>query len=452
MMYPRLLLARDLLSKDGVILVSIGDDEVKNLHIILDEVFGEKNFVCTFVWKSRAKPTNAGSSQFKPQKVAEYILCYSKSSPDNLILNAASSKQRSYPHEDEQGRFRTTTILTSNRGTFKRETMRFESHGYIPNEDYRWKAGKDTIDRLYDTNHIFINEDGVPLEKKYEHEEDNAINPIYTFIDPVVSGTAENGKQDLTKLLGNKHGFDTVKPLLLMQFLVKTFSNKYDTVLDFFSGSATTSHAIIKLNAEDGGHRKFIMVQVPEKCDESSEAYKAGYKNICEIGKERIRRAGKLILDELNKKNEGSLFEDKTEPDVGFRVFKQSDAMLADLSVKPEEADQLIFKQMSSKIKNDRAPEDLLFYSMLELGVPLSEKIEQISINNHSIYKVENANLIACFDQEIDEEMVTEVAKMNPDYFILREDSIDDSLINNIDSIFKVYSKNADVEDRIRIL
>ena len=258
------------------------------------------------------------------------------------------------------------------------------------------------------------------------------------------------GTQEVKKIFDNKEVMSFPKSCSYIQSICNMGTDGESIILDFFSGSATTAHAVMKLNAEDGGHRKFIMVQIPEFCDDKSEAYKAGYKNICEIGKERIRRAGKQILDELKAKNEGSLFEDKAKLDVGFRVFKQSDSMLADLSVKPEDADQLTFKQMSSKIKTDRTPEDLLFYSMLELGVPLSEKIELISIGKHTLFKV--ANLIACFDQEIDEEIVTEVAKMNSDYFILREDAIDDSLINNIDSIFKVYSKNADVEDRIRIL
>ena len=152
MMYPRLRLAKDLLTEEGVILVSIADRELKNLKSMMDEIFGADKQVCCFVWKSRAKPTNAGNARFRPQKVSEYVLAYSKANPDNLLFNVIPAKERSYPHEDELGKFRTTTILTSNRGTFRRETMRFESHGYVPNEDFRWKAGKETIDRLYDTN------------------------------------------------------------------------------------------------------------------------------------------------------------------------------------------------------------------------------------------------------------------------------------------------------------
>ena len=290
MLYPRLRFAKNLLSDDGVILVSIGDRELKNLIAMLDEIFGADRLVCCFVWKSRAKPTNAGNAKYRPQKVSEYILVYAKSNPENLLFNVIPAKERAYPHEDKLGKFRTTTILTSNRGTFRRETMRFESHGYIPNEDFRWKAGKETIDRLYDTDHMLLNDEGVPMEKKYANEETDPLYPIYTFIDADLSGTAENGKAELGNLIGKHHGFDTVKPVQLMKYLIQTFTGKDDLMVDFFSGSATTAQAIIEQNSEDGGNRKYIMVQIQEPIDKDSEAYKAGYKNICEIGEERIKR------------------------------------------------------------------------------------------------------------------------------------------------------------------
>lgn len=296
MIYPRLRLAKDLLADDGVILASIGDMELRNLQGVMDEIYGASNQICCFVWKSRAKPTNAGNARFRPQKVAEYVLVYSKPDSETQLFNVIPAKERVYPHEDELGKFRTTTILTSNRGTFRRETMRFESHGYTPNEDFRWKAGKETIDHLYDTNHMYVSENGVPMEKKYVHEESDPLYPIYTFIDADLSGTAESGKAELGQLVGKQHGFDTVKPVQLIKYLLQTFAGKNDVIFDFFSGSATTAQAVMEQNAEDGGHRKFIMVQLPEKTDEKSEAYKAGYKNICEIGKERIRRAGEKIV------------------------------------------------------------------------------------------------------------------------------------------------------------
>ena len=251
MIYSRLMLARNLLTDDGVILVSIGDREVKNLQAILDEVFGANNQVCCFVWKSRAKPTNAGNARFRPQKVAEYILVYSKTNPDNLIFNVVPAKERTYPHNDENGAFRTTTILTSNRGTFRRDTMRFESHGYTPNEDFRWKAGKETIDRLYDTGHMYITDDGTPMEKKYSHEEADPLYPIYTYMDSDLSGTAESGKADLSGLVGKQHGFDTVKPVQLIKYLIQTFAGKDDTVVAILTGIEKPVFEQFKFNPEE---------------------------------------------------------------------------------------------------------------------------------------------------------------------------------------------------------
>lgn len=295
MIYQRLLLARNLLSDDGVILASIGDRELKNLQAIMDEVFGASNQVCCFIWKSRAKPTNAGKARFRPQKVAEYVLVYSKRNPDDLVFNVIPAKERTYPHEDENGKFRITTILTSNRGTFRRETMRFESHGYSPNEDFRWKAGKDTIDQLYETGHIYITDDGTPMEKKYTHEEADPLYPIYTYMDSDLSGTAESGKSELSGLVGKQHGFDTVKPVQLIKYLIQTFTGKDDLVFDFFGGSSTTAQAVMEQNSEDGGHRKYVLIQIEEECDPDGEAYRAGFRTVCDIGMKRIIAAGGSI-------------------------------------------------------------------------------------------------------------------------------------------------------------
>ena len=478
MMYPRLLLARDLLAKDGVIFISIDDNEITNLKKICDEIYGESNFIAQIIIKNN--PRGRQSDKFIAS-VHEYLLCYSKNINSCEIHGLPLTQEQldDYSYTDSNGKYRLLGLRQRGVASLRedRPDMFFpiwvnptsneislsEQSGWekvtpkkSDGRDGRWMWGKqkciNEINRLvprlisrrneYD---IFVKDylnktDSEPRTRKYQSIWDSKdINN-------------QVGTQEVKKIFDNKEVMSFPKSCSYIQSICNMGTDGESIILDFFSGSATTAHAVMKLNSEDGGHRKFIMVQIPEFCDDKSEAYKAGYKNICEIGKERIRRAGKQILDELKAKNEGSLFEDKAKLDVGFRVFKQSDSMLADLSVKPEEADQLTFKQMSSKIKNDRTPEDLLFYSMLELGVPLSEKIELISIGKHTLFRVENANLIACFEQEIDEAMVTEVAKMNPDYFILREDAMDDSLINNIDSIFKVYSKNADVEDRIRIL
>lgn len=434
MMYPRLKLAKDLLAEDGVILASIGDMELCNLQSVMDEIYGASNQICCFVWKSRAKPTNAGNARFRPQKVAEYVLVYSKSDPETQIFNVIPAKERVYPHEDELGKFRTTTILTSNRGTFRRETMRFESHGYTPNEDFRWKAGKETIDHLYDTNHVYVSENGVPMEKKYAHEESDPLYPIYTFIDADLSGTAESGKAELGRLVGKQHGFDTVKPVQLIKYLLQTFAGKNDIIFDFFSGSATTAQAVMEQNAEDGGRRKYILVQVEEKCDPDGEAYKAGFQTVCEIGKERIRRAGRKI-------KEAAGLDAPADLDIGFRCLRLSESNMENVYYAPEDTKQEDLFHLVDNVKPDRTPEDLLFQVMLDLGVLLSSPIEVKEMAGKKVFNVAEGFLLACFDHDVTEETVKAIAQMKPCYAVFRDSSMaGDSVAANFDQIFETYS------------
>ena len=449
MIYPRLKTAKDLLTDDGVILASIGDKELRNLQAVMDEIYGAANQVCCFVWKSRAKPTNAGSARFKPQKVAEYVLVYSKSDPEKQIYNVIPAKERTYPHEDELGKFRTTTILTSNRGTFRRETMRFESHGYTPSDDFRWKAGKETIDRLYDTNHMYVSEDGVPMEKKYAQEESDPLYPIYTFVDADLSGTAESGKAELGRLVGKQHGFDTVKPVQLIKYLVQTFTNKKDIILDFFSGSATTAQAVIEQNEEDHGTRKYILVQIEEKCDPDGEAFKAGFKTICDVGKERIRRAGKQILsaggqlsmDGVRLDTNSTLNTPNSTLDVGFRCLRLDESNMKPVYYTPDEVGQQDLFSLVDNVKEDRTPEDLLFQVMLDLGVLLSSSIEVKEIAGKKVFNVADGFLLACFDHDVTEETVKAIAQMKPYYAVFRDSSMaNDSVATNFEQIFETYS------------
>lgn len=270
MMTPRLKLLKELLSDDGVIFVSIGDHEVGNLKVLLDDIFGQDKHVGTFVWKSRAKPTNAGNAKFKAQKVAEYVFAYSnKISADAVLFNVDSVKERTYPNSDENGNFRVTTILTSNRGTFRRETMRFEINGFAPNEEQRWKAGYDEINSLFAAGRLDFN-DGVPFRKHYEQDEDEMLYPLYTFMDEALTGTAENGKSELNMLLGNAHGFDTVKPVGLLKYFISISTNPGDIILDSFAGSGTTAQAVLEINSDNKEleGRKFILVEM-EKYVES---------------------------------------------------------------------------------------------------------------------------------------------------------------------------------------
>ena len=460
MMYPRLRLAKDLLTEEGVILVSIADRELKNLKSMMDEIFGADKQVCCFVWKSRAKPTNAGNARFRPQKVSEYVLAYSKANPDNLLFNVIPAKERTYPHEDELGKFRTTTILTSNRGTFRRETMRFESHGYVPNEDFRWKAGKETIDRLYDTNHMYVNDDGIPMEKKYEHEETDPLYPIYTFVDADLSGTAENGKTELSNLVGKHHGFDTVKPVQLMKYLIQTFMGKDDLMVDFFSGSATSAQACLEQNAEDGGNRRFILVQIVEYTYDAktekyndfngvekeryvideitgypvvlkeTEALADGFYTIPQIAELRIAKVGEKIRAGIS-----------TSADCGFRVFRVDTTNMEDVYYRPADYNQGQMQLFANNIKADRTPEDLLFQVMLDLGILLSSDIEEIEIAGKKVFSVAGGYLIACFDSDVTEETVKAIAQKHPFYAVFRDSGMaSDSVATNFEQIFETYS------------
>jgi adenine-specific DNA-methyltransferase len=307
MMLPRLKLLKELLSEDGVLYVSIGDDEVASLTLLLDEVFGEGFQVAKFTWKSRAKPTNAGNAKFRPQKVAEYVLAYSKTLPDNLFFNLFSGIERKYPNLDEEGNFRTTTILTSNRGMFQRETMRTQlPNGFKPSTDQRWKVGEDEILRLYSVNRLVFNEEGNPLLKVYEQDEDELLYPMYTYVNEDLSSTAENGKSELNQILGVNHGFDTVKPVNLIKYLIYITTDKNSIILDSFAGSGTTAQAVLELNKEDGGSRKFILIE------------QENYSN--NITAERVRK----IINGVTTSNNDNL---KTGFDDTFSYFELGQAI-----------------------------------------------------------------------------------------------------------------------------
>ena len=446
MIYSRLLISRNLLTNDGIIIVSIGEKEISNLLAIMDEVFGSSNQVCVFVWKSRAKPTNAGNAKYRPQKVSEYVLVYSKKSPDDLIFNVIPAKERTYPHKDEFGEFRTTTILTSNRGTFRRETMRFESHGYTPDDDFRWKAGKTTIDNLFETNHILLNEDGVPMEKKYKSEESLPLYPIYTYMDSDLSGTAESGKSDLADLIGKRHGFDTVKPVQLIKYLIQTFANKDDLVVDFFSGSGTTAQSCLEQNFEDLGNRKFLLVQYPEIIPEDNEAKSEGYKNICEIGKERIRRAGKKIKEEN---------PDAKNLDIGFRVFKCDESNYKNVAFAPKDYSQESLDLFVDNIKEDRSDLDLLFDCMLRWGITLDLPMTKTKVDGCTIHNVNEGGLVACFDGIITEKVIDAIADMYPAKIVFRDSSFEEAVQKmNLFELFKQKCNwtEQEVKNNVRVI
>lgn len=417
MMYPRLKLARSLLTVDGVILVSIGDAELANLIILMNEIYGEENRVAIFSWKSRAKPTNAGNAKYRPQKVAEYIVVYGRQPGNEMTFNVVPAKTRVYPHENGDGRYRTTTILTSNRGTFRRETMRFKAGGYAPDEDNRWKAGKTIIADLFARNRIIFNEDGIPIEKKYEHEEQDPLYPIYCFMEPDLTGTAETGKSDLNEVVGNQHGLDTVKPVQLLKYLSATFSCQKDIVLDFFAGSCTTAQAIMELNYEERGRRRFVVVQLPEIIEKDSEAYRAGFRTIADIGRIRLRNFINKIDAESNKRTNELLekllgtAEDAPELDLGFKVLR-----LDASNIKLWDADfdnlETALLDTVENIKPDRTEADVLYELLLKYGLELTVPIEKREINGKRVYIIGAGALIVCLAKGIGLDAVEGIAAL----------------------------------------
>lgn len=304
-----------------------------------------------------------------------------------------------------------------------------------PPEGKHWIASKKNYEKLRADNRIWFgsNGDSVPSIKRFLSEVKNGMSPS-TFVDYTEVGHTDEANRSLKQLLEGAF-FDYPKPVRLLNRLLFLGTNTDDIVLDFYSGSATTAHAVMQLNAEDGGNRKFIMVQLPELCDEKSEAYKAGYKNICEIGKERIRRAGVKIKQEQGLKAQNL--------DIGFRVLKLDSSNMQPVYYNPEEYTQTLLDDLSDNIKADRTPLDLLFQVMLELGKPLSAKIEEKDIVGKKVFSVDDGDLIACFDSNISEDVVTAIAKLQPLYAVFRDSSMaSDSVAANFDQIFASYSPN----------
>ena len=447
MIYPRLKVARDLLTEDGVIFISIGEQEIDNLKKCLNEIFGQSNNIETYIWESTFRPDNSSSIM---RRNAEYIVCFAKNIANIDKLVGEVKKKEGLPSLTKNSmkesilKFPADIVLTYLDDGIYRKGVRdsYEllddvevKDGLIVN-DFRLKGrmiwGQENLNReIVSGTKIIIKGNGfVPYTDKGG---DSVMSPTKIIPNKLV-GDVLSANTEMSKLFTNKV-FPYPKPLTLIKYLLSYFLNKEFIVLDFFSGSATTAHAVMQLNAEDGGNRKFIMVQLPEKTDEKSEAYKAGYKNICEIGKERIRRAGKKIKEE-NADKEGI---DKL--DIGFRVLKLDSSNMQDVYYTPKEfTERNLF---ADNVKPDRTAEDLLFQVMLDLGVELSATIEQRTIDDKRVFFVNNNYLIACFDEAISESTITEIAKMQPRYFVMRDSSLaSDNVADNFDQLFETYSKD----------
>ncbi len=466
MIYPRLKLAKDLLSNDGVIFISIGQDEIENTLKICNDVFGKSNQLGII---SRQMKSGGGTQGKYFAHNIDYVVIFAKQydvpryfrgeMSEELVTKVYNQVEKNGSRKGEH--YRTMGLYQSSLGvrpslryyikcpdgqfvippgtTFPDELVEGETvHPVSTDGVWRWsyelfssELAKGNIEFKRTENGVLVDEKGAPAHWN-----------IYTKIwlkDRQAEGTIPN---DLLTKFENRHSakeisalnipFDFAKPVGMIKYLIFIMQQEKDIiVLDFFSGSATTAHAVMQLNAEDGGHRKFIMVQLPEETDEKSEAYKAGYKNICEIGKERIRRAAKKIAEE----NPEAKF------DGGFRVLKCDSSNMKDVYYNPAEYEQSLFSRLEDNIKEDRTPEDLLFQVMLDLGVLLSSKIEETTIAGKKVFNVEDNYLIACFDDNVTEEVITEIAKQKPYYFVMRDRSMaNDSVATNFEQIFATYS------------
>lgn len=438
MIYPRLKVAKDLLSDDGVIFISIDDYEQKNIKNVCDEVFGSNNFLAQIVWERSYAPINMVKHFSKSH---EYMLCFAKNINDTNCngLNRPDSTNSKYgnPDNDPRGPWRTDNLSV---GPVIEEKVYpiITPSGRVcyPPKGRCWIYTKERYEEMVRDNRIWfgISGDNVPAPKRFLSEVKQGLTPMtiwkYTEV-----GHTQDSMRELRELFDGEKVFDYSKPVKLIKRCLELYSDSKSIIFDFFSGSATTAHAVMQLNAEDGGNRKFIMVQLPEKTDEKSEAYKAGYKNICEIGKERIRRAGKKIKEE-NKDKEGI-----ENLDTGFRVLKLDSSNMNDVYYTPDEFN--LNTLFSENVKADRTNEDLLFQVMLDLGIELSAKMETKEIAGKTVHFVDDNYLVTCFDCNVNETVITEIAKLHPVYFVMRDASAaNDNVIDNFEQLFEAYSKD----------
>ena len=472
MIYPRLKLAKDLLSDDGIIFISIDDNELENLKKICEEIFGESNFVANIVWKHTQQSKN-DELHFSRQYNHTVVYAKNKSCLHRFYFERTDEDNKNYsnPDNDPKGMWRSGDVRSPN----YRKTLCYDivaPNGNIikaPANGWRWS--EESIKEKLSTGEI-----------KFKDDFSGIIRKIYLCDQPGRTpenlwegsrfGTTRQAAAMIKELFDGIQVFDTPKPIeLIRSMIIIALKDNNAIVLDFFSGSATTAHAVMQLNAEDGGHRKFIMVQLPEATDEKSEAYKAGYKTICEIGKERIRRAGAKINKENERLKDVPLLKDDKDIqlfnsiaqnghdavertksafercdvsyslDTGFRVLKCDTSNMKEVYYNPAEYEASLFSSLEDNIKEDRTPEDLLFQVMLDLGVLLSSKIEETTIAGKKVFNVEDNYLIACFDDNITEDVITEIAKQKPYYFVMRDSSMaNDSVATNFDQIFATYS------------
>ena len=442
MMFPRIRLARDLLVDDGVLFISIDDNEVANLTKMCDEIFGADNRIALICHKSRASVSN--DKIISPNH--NTVLFYAKNRlqlESNRKMIGLDPILDGFDLDDNDGKGAYRLVPVDGPGGAKKGNPYYEFMGV---EGY-WRFSKDTMQQKFDEG-LVVRKGNSLYQKYYKSTAERTRRTATTWWDD--AGLMSSATSKLKALMGEAT-FDTPKPLELIDRMLRmiTFSDDHSIILDFFSGSATTAHAVMNYNAETGGSRKYIMVQLKEPVNEKSEAFKNGYRDICEIGKERIRRVGQKIRNEQlgirNDADNSSLLTPNFSLDIGFRVLKCDTSNMKEVYYNPAEYEASLFSSLEDNIKEDRTPEDLLFQVMLDLGILLSSKIqvrsEKVGMRSYSYFDVEDGYLIACFDKNIDEEVITAIAKQKPYYFVMRDSSMaNDSVATNFDQIFATYS------------
>ena len=441
MIYPRIKMAKDFLSDDGVMFISIDDNEIVNLNKCCSEIFGESNFIAQIPWRKRTAKSDV---PFGVSQDYEYIVCFAKS--HKFVASIDGKKRKYYETDDFIGKPWRIHDLTTQRTAGERPNSYFTiinpktGDEYPANPNATWRITVDTIDKYISQNKIVFPGDykflkiSKPVLRYWKEEDMKKAGDKFGRIAvstklPDDIGMSQDGTKEIIKLFGTKV-FNFPKPSSLIKYLISVSTEPNDIIFDFFSGSATVGDAVMQLNSEDCGQRKYIMVQLSEKTDEKSDAFKAGYKTICDIGEERIRRAGMKIKEETG-----------ADIDYGFRCFKVDSSNMKDVYYRPAKLVQINLDQFIDNIKEDRTPEDLLIQVMLDLGVLLSSKVEKTEIKGKKVFLVADGYLIACFDKNVAEDVVTAIAKKHPYYAVFRDSSMtDDSVAANFDQIFNSYS------------
>ena len=458
MIYSRLMLARNLLTDDGVIFISISDAEVDNLKKICDEVMGAKNYLGDIIWNSTKSVTNTALISVSHT----YNLVYFRNieyfvNHRNEFRLPEKGEGFSNPDNDPRGEWKADPFQVGGWRPNQQYDIVNPKTGvvYKPNPGCSWKNDYVNFQRLLKDNRIVFGSTGEagPQRKRFIWEAQERGMVAKTIWDDVETTT--NGTQLLKKLFGQAGIFDNPKPVEFVKKLLQLGTHETAIVLDFFSGSATTAHAVMQLNAEDGGHRKFIMVQLPEKCDEKSEAYKAGYKNICEIGKERIRRAGEKILKEQLANDNSTLNSPNSKLDIGFRVLKLDSTNMKDVYYAPGDYDQDFLHQLESNIKDDRTDLDLLFGCLIDWGLSLSLPYKFEQIDGCTVHTYNDGDLIACFDANVPESVGKEIAQRKPLRAVFRDSGFASSPEKiNMFEIFKLYMPEdaGDITKCVRVI